>query len=278
MIALLLASSVVLGLAPRDSRLSASVALLSESPAVKSFLDRPGRGFVEAWARFPAALGDDVIFGVDQEFLDGMRRPLFVPGGDWMGLAGIQRSGVVFVAVGTEDTHAGKPSKDRKWELRMLGKPLSPDTWYRLRAEADFAKREWISFSVNGPSVNANFDLKGMKLDYPNMLPFNDRAVTYYVYAMRGRSMMKGGEARVYFDDVRGGTVDGTGRETLLFTDGFEKQKELMKQPVELPQIKVEKYRQSFWYFERDESIFTIEQADFARTGRAVGVADARID
>jgi hypothetical protein len=30
----------------------------------------------------------DVIFGVDQEFIDGIKSPLYVKGGDWMSSGG----------------------------------------------------------------------------------------------------------------------------------------------------------------------------------------------
>jgi hypothetical protein len=73
--------------------------------------------YIDAYVRFPPQTGDDVIFGIDQEFDDGVTRPAYIKGGDWMGLVGLQRSGSVWVAKGTADTMNGKPSKARTWEI-----------------------------------------------------------------------------------------------------------------------------------------------------------------
>lgn len=86
--------------------------------------------------------------------------------------------------------------------------------------------------------------MTGVKLDYPNFMPFDGRAMSYYTYAMRSRTMIKvgeSGETLVYFDDVKGGVVvDGV--ERLVFTNDFESQSTVDGQPVTSPVIPLSKY------------------------------------
>jgi hypothetical protein len=267
----------------RDARLSCAVALVKEGDESKPFLDKPGPSFVQAYVHFESDLPDDVIFGIDQEFIEGVAKPVYLKGGDWMALVGVQRTGAVWVATGTDDTMKGKPSKDRAWKILDLGQKLKPDTWYRLRIEADFSTRYFKKFSVEGPGLSKTLDLSEYKLDYPNYMPFSDRAMSFYTFAMRGRSLMKpgakpDGKPLVYFDDVSGGPISKDGKDTVAFNNGFEDQGEIGKQPVSLPVIDLKKYEQGRWYLERDESLVTTKKVKFAHTGDYVGVADASID
>lgn len=267
----------------RDSRLSCAVALVSEGKEIEPFLKKPGASFVQSYVRFDSDLPNDVIFGIDQEFLDGVAKPVHLKGGDWMALIGVQRTGAVWVATGTDDTMAGKPSKDRAWKILTLDQELKPDTWYRLRIEADFGTRHYRKFLVEGPGLSKSIDLKELTLDYPNYMPFSDRAMTFYTFAMRGRSLMKpgakpDGKPIVYFDDVSGGPISDKEKDTVVFENGFETTHEVGKQPVTLPVIDLKKYKQGQWYLERDESLFTTKKVKFARSGDFVGVADASID
>ncbi len=286
MLLLLAACLLLVGLGlshKRDSRLSCAVALLSEGQAIEAFLKQPGRSFVQAYVYFEPDLPDDVIFGIDQEFVEGVANPLYIKGGDWMALVGLQRTGTVWVATGTEATRAGTPSKDRTWKLLDLGQPLKPGSWYRFRTEADFATREYCSFTVEGPGLSRKFDLKGLELDYPNYIPFSDRAMTFYVFSMRGRSLMApdaAPDARpiVYFDDVSGGPVSEAGVEKVVFSSSFEEAGEMGEQPVTLPVIQLANYKQGQWYMERAEALVGKRQAPFARSGQHVGYADASLD
>lgn len=267
----------------RESRLSCSVALVWKGPEIESFLKTPGLSFIQAYARFDQNLPDDVIFGIDQEFLDGVSQPLYLQGGDWMALVGLQRTGAIWVATGTDATMAGKPSKERTWKILDLGQKLKADTWYRLRIEADFASRQYRKFTIEGAGLTRSFDLAGLKLDYPNHMPFSGRAMTFYSFAMRGRGLMKpgaepNGPPIVYFDDVTAGPVSSDGSDTELFQSSFEEQAPIGKQPVTVPVIQLGKYEQGRWYLERDEALFNARAVPFAHTGQHVGVADARID
>lgn len=268
---------------PRDSRLSCAVALVYEGEPISRFFAQPGGSFVQAYVRFDSELPDDVIFGIDQEFLDGVARPFHLKGGDWMAFIGVQRSGAVWVARGTDATMNGNPSKERTWKIFDLGQPLKPNTWYRLRTEADFGTRRFRKFTVEGPDLVKSLDLSDLTLDYPNYMPFSDRAMSFYVCAMRGRSLINPnssfrGKPVVYFDDVSGGPIAQDGRNTVAFENGFEDSYEIGKQPVTLPVIDLKRYVQGRWYLERDEALFNRKKMPFARSGQAVGAADASIE
>lgn len=267
----------------RDARLSCAVALVNEGDEIKPFLEKPGLSFVQAFVRFDSDLPEDIIFGIDQEFIEGVAQPVYLKGGDWMALIGVQRTGAVFVATGTGDTMKGKPSMDRAWKILDIGQKLQPNTWYRFRIEADFSTRHFRKFTVDGPGVSKTLDLTALKLDYPNFMPFSDRTMSYYAFAMRGRGLMKPGakpegKPLVYFDDVSGGPITKEGKDIVAFQNGFEEQGEIGKQPITLPVIDLKKYEQGQWYLERDESLFTTQRVRFARSGDFVGMADASFE
>ena len=267
----------------QDARLSSAVALVNEGGEIKSFLKQPGVSFVQAYVRFNSDLPEDVIFGIDQEFIEGVANPVYIKGGDWMSLVGMQRTGVIWVAVGTDETLKGEPSKERTWQILDLGQNLQPDVWYRFRIEVDFSTRHFQKFTVDGPGVSKTFDLTAYKLDYPNYMPFSDRTMSFFAFAMRSRGLMKSGSTPdgkplVYFDDISGGPMTKESQEIVVFQNGFEEQIEIGKQPITLPVIDLKKYEQGRWYLERDESLFTVQRAAFARSGDFVGVADASIE
>jgi hypothetical protein len=260
------------------ARLSGAVAFAKDTPETAAFLASPGVGYVEASLRFGPNLADDVIMFVDQEWLEGLAKPRWVKGGDWMALVGVQRAGGVWVGGGTDKALRGEASKDRKWVIHDLKQRLEPDTWYRLRIVADFAKRRFVSFSIQGGKLNRTIDISEVPLDYPNYMPFDRAGMIYIVGAMRSRAMMKKeGTPLVYFDDVEGGVIRADGSSQRLFFDDFESQKTVGAQPVTPTSISLSKYTLGKWYLERDESIFRIEAAPFARSGKHVGVADAKL-
>jgi hypothetical protein len=260
------------------ARLNAAVAVVSKGRPVESFLARPGKSFVETYFRFEDSLKDDVIFGVDQEFIEGVERPLYVKGGDWMAVIGLQRTGTVWVSCGTESTHKGIPSNDRNWKILSLGQALKPGTWYRMKCTVDFSTRHFSKLEVDGPGLAKTFDLSAYTVDYPNYMPFDKPAMSYYVFSMRSRTMMKErGKPLVYFDDMKGGVVEPSG-ETVVFASDFEKQSTMLDQPVTLPVIKLQNYKEGVLYLERKESRFRIETLKVARSGSHVGVADADLD
>lgn len=270
----------VVGFASRDSeaQLSAAVILTNKGKAVEAFLQKPTISYVQSYFRFDDKLGEDVIMGVDQEFVEGTDDPLYVKGGDWMAIVGIQRTGLIWIGGGTEETMKGNPSSGRNWQFLKLDSELKPNTWYRIHTEADFSTRRFKSFTIEGPGLKKTYNISHVLVDYPNMLPFDERIMTYFVYSIRVKQLMKGeGHAQVYFDDVEGGVMKPDGTLVPVYKNSFEDQTEVTKQPITLPKIKVSGYKQAHWYLERDESVFRIEEAAFARTGKKVGVADAAL-
>ncbi len=259
----------------RQSRLSAAVALTHEGKEIDAFLKKPDIGYVQAYARFDSTLPDDVIIAIDQEFYDGTADPKFVPGGDWMSFVGIQRAGGLWVAAGNDSTMSGNPSTDREWKIIDLQVKLKPDVWYRLRVESDFATRHFKSFTIEGGGINKTVDLSRYPLDYPNKIPFVQRAMGYFVCAIRSRDMMKvEGKPIVYFDDVEG-VVNIKGTPKRVFFDDFETQSEVPPQPNPSSSINLKSYKQAKWYLERRDSLMSIKKASFAKSGSRVGVADA---
>ena len=160
-----------------QSRLSMAVAAVSSvspaapgshSPAIAQtttssiapFLQKPGAGYVQAYVRFGSDMPDDVIMTLDQEYIDGVSSPFFLLGGDWMALVGVQRSGLLWVAAGTDATMHGIPSSTRNWQIKSLGTRLQPNVWYLLRTEADFGSLHFKRFTITGPGINPTSAMK----------------------------------------------------------------------------------------------------------------------
>lgn len=270
--------------ADEATRLSGIVAFTPKSEAFTPWLDSlSGNTYMQAWVRFPAVTGDDVIFGVDQEFTDGLRKPHFFAGGDWMGFVGLQRTGNVWVGGGTEDTMAGKPSKERNWKILTLPRPLEPDTWYKIRSVVDFESRRYVSFEISGGGINHKFDLTDTFLDYPNYMPFSGRSLTNYVLVMRGDSLMKDtgahGEAIAYFDEVEAGLAGERG-DIPFYKDGFETQADAVPQQalkVEGETIMLSSYKPGKWYLEQEKARCRSLESAIARSGGRVAMCDGTL-
>jgi len=267
-------------LGARDSSLSAAVATVSTGPGIDEFLKAPSSGYVQAYLRFGPEMADDVIMAIDQEFMEGTAKPVFVSGGDWMAFIGIQRAGGLWVATGTPSTMAGTPSKERTWKIIDLQTRLQPNVWYRIRTDANFGTRHYKSFTIEGPGLNKTVDLSQYMLDYPNYAPFSAPTMTYYVAAMRSRGMMKvPGTPVAYYDDVQGGITRSDGTTQTIFSDSFETQPAVGAQPAITGRtINLASYQAAKWYLERDESIFTVQQVPWAHSGSSVGAADANLN
>ncbi len=271
-----------------EARLSGVVALVTQDKGASNWLAKPGLATVEAYVRFPSELAEGVIFGIDQEFVEGINQPLYFKGGDWMALTGLQRNGTVWVATGTIGTMAGKPSKERTWKILSLGVPLKSDTWYRLQSVADFNRREFVRFTVEGPDLHKTIDLRGITLDYPNAIPFDGRAMSYYVWSMYGKSI--GGNeqspAAVYFDDISFGFLSETNAASAQSPRTFVNDNEIEGTAIPaqpLPPysffskyvIPLKNYHEGTWYLERDDSRSAIVKVPFARSGKKAVICDA---
>ena len=75
----------------RESIVSAGVAFAYQGEVLTNYLANPKRAAVSGYFWFEEDLGDDVIFGLDIEWLEGVNYPVLVSGGDWMCLAGVSR-------------------------------------------------------------------------------------------------------------------------------------------------------------------------------------------
>jgi hypothetical protein len=102
--------------------------------------------------------------------------------------------------------------------------------------------------------------------------------MTYYAGNARSASTASGSGAPIVYIDVSGGTILPNGTDYPLFSNGFESQSVVGPQPLSGPPILIENYVQGQWYLERSESLFTIQQEPFARSGSYVGVANASLN
>jgi hypothetical protein len=247
---------------------------------MRQFLDNPAIGSVEAYILMPGDFPDDVVITLDQEFMEGVVSPVYVSGGDWMSLIGLQRTGTLWIAAGTDATMTGLPSTSRSWEFLDLGMRLSAGVWYRIRITSNFATRHFESFTITGLDINRTVDLSQYKLDYPNYAPFNEASMAYYVGAMRYLSLVgtttETGAPSVLFDDVTASVSVG-GIFTPAFSNSFEQQTIIGSQPLTSPVIDLSNYVQGLWYKERDEALFGIVEVGYAHSGSNVGIANATL-
>lgn len=274
-----------------DLRLSSAVMFWRQEANIAEWLKTPKYYFLESYVRFDNSLDKSVIFGIDQEMLEGTKNPIHFPGADWMGLIGMQRDGKIWVATGTDETMQGKPSKDRNWVYLNIEQPLQANTWYRLHSIVDYSTRKYVSFTIEGPDIKKTFDLSAYTVDYPNMLPFDERSMTNLVWAIGGRALgtpLKS-NTKVYFDDVRSGLAIPVSKdlweEKTLFTESFETQStRFSNQPwsymdiITDKVIALKKYQDGQWYLEREMALARPTAVNFAHNGKTVAVMDASIE
>jgi len=258
----------------KAARLSMAVSLVCNANFA-SWIDTPGTGYVEGYVRFRADTPGDVNAAIDQEFMDGTTNPLFYSGGDWMSYVQFAQSGYVQVAIGTAGTMAGTPSTSRTYQPFVLSAAFTAGQWYRIRVTSNFATRSFVSFQVQGPGINDNIDLSAYTLDYPNYMNFDNRAMTYFVGALRGAAYITGpgGTPSVDWDDVI--AVMGS---TTYFSSSFETPAVIGPQPLAGPPIPVANYVYGKWYQERDESLVSMQSVAYARTGSYVLTANTDLN
>jgi len=230
-----------------------SVAFVYSDQKLQDFFLQPDKAYVSGYFYFEEDLADDIIFGLDIEWLEGVDNPLHFEGADWMSLVGITRKGILWFPVGSSEIFQGTPSADLSWEIRDLGFDLSPNNWYKMIIECDFDKREFKSVKIEGNGINITEDISGFLLEYPNFAPFDKPSLTFYTFAIRSKEFApdNNGGTKVYFDDIEGGISVGNSFET-VFSNGFENQSQIIDIPVTLPTIKLDDVNENFWYFEND--------------------------
>ncbi len=258
-----------------DSRLSASVAFVHSQVEVQAFLATPANGYVEAWFNFPADLATDVWFGIDQELVEGVDQPRNFAGADWMGLMALNRNGELGTPVGSPASHAGTPDDAGDWVIQDLGVTLQPNIWYKIRGIVDFNTLTFSEMQLSGPSVNVVVDLSANLLSYPNYIPFDKPALTYYVYTLRSKDFAQPGSTIVYFDDVEGG-IDIGGVLTPVYSEGFENQLSAIDIPFTLPVSPLSDVTEFIVYKERDEALISFSNSR-QRTGNFALACDASL-
>jgi len=246
---------------------SAAVAFAYNGSELDSFLQNPDKAYVSGYFYFESDLADDVIFGLDIEWFEGVDNPINFLGADWMALAGFQRNGILWFPIGSPENLTGTPTNTDRWEIRDIGQELSPNIWYKMTIEANFGAREFISLKLEGNGMNIEIDITGFQLEYPNYIPFDKPALTYYTFALRSQefSPENQGGSKVYFDDIEIGIKSVSGN-TILFNNSFENQTQIQEIPFVLPVSPISSIAENFWYFENDDAKINITNT-ISRTG-----------
>ena len=254
---------------------SAAVAFAYEGQELTEFLNSPERAYISGYFYFEPSLADDIVFGLDIEWFEGVDNPIHFEGADWMALAGVQRTGILWVRYGASENLTGTPTINENWEIRDLGQELLPNNWYQMTITADFGIREFISVRLVGGNLDAEIDLRGLPLDYPNYIPFDKPSLTYYTHALRSRNFSPDNEGgtKVYFDDLELGLTTNTGN-LVLFRNGYESQSQIQVIPLASPVIPMDNITENLWYFENDNAKVSIT-SELARTGQRAMLCNA---
>ncbi|MDX1314380.1 MAG: hypothetical protein R3356_02660 [Eudoraea sp.] len=250
-----------------ESITSAVVAFAYEGPEMNSFLSNPERAYISGYFFFEPDLADDIVFGLDIEWFEGVDSPIHFEGADWMALAGFQRTGIFWARYGSSENLTGTPTISENWEIRDIGQELSPNTWYQMVITADFGLREFVSVRLIGGSLDEEIDLQGLPLDYPNYAPFDKPSLNYYTHALRSKNFSPDnqGGTRVFFDDLELGLQTTVGNQ-VLFRNGFENQNLVQDIPLSSPLILMEDITENLWYFENERAKVGITN-EYARSG-----------
>ena len=256
---------------------SAVVAFAYEGPELASFLSNPERAYISGHFFFEPDLADDIVFGLDIEWFEGVDSPIHFEGADWMALAGFQRTGIFWARYGSSENLTGTPTISENWEIRDIGQELTPNTWYQMIITADFGLREFVSVRLIGGGLDEEIDLRDLPLDYPNYAPFDKPSITYYTYALRSQNFSPDnqGGTKVYFDDLELGLETTTGNE-VIFQNGFESQNQVQDIPLSLPVILMDNITENLWYFENSKAKVNITTKN-PRTGQKSMVCDASL-
>lgn len=238
-----------------DAITSASVAFVHSTDKLDYFFQSPTKAYVSGYFYFGDDLADDVIFGLDLEWLEGLDAPVNFKGADWMALAGFNRKGILWFPIGSPENLEGTPTNTDKWEVKDIGTELEPNIWYKMTIVADFAKREFVSVRIEGDTLDKTIDISGFPLEYPNYAPFDKPSLTYYTHVLRAKdfSPTNEGSAKVYFDDLEVGLLKNDIK-TVITKDGFENQTEITEIPIHIPPFLMETIAENFHYYENEKA------------------------
>lgn len=234
---------------------SASVAFVKDSELMQNFYQNPTRAYISGYFYFNHDLAEDIVFGLDLEWFEGVNNPVNFEGADWMALAGFTRQGILLFPTGSPENLQGIPTNTEKWETRDIGTPLTPGTWYKMTIKADFAIREFISVRLEGGGIDITEDLSGIPLEYPNYIPFDKPSLTMYTFALRSKEFSPHNlpSSKVYFDELEAGILADTSY-VIVFKNGFDTQAQLQDIPFTLPVSSLDVVLKDFWYFENGQA------------------------
>lgn len=240
-------------LGPKEDRdFNGVAAYLYSAPEVKAWLNSPTKAYIEGYFSFPQSLAEDVAFGVDMEFWDGKDTYKYLPSGMWMAYVSITRKGMLFFYSGTEGNFAGDPAKAQA-NFVPMNVTLQPDVWYKLRCEADFGRRRFVSFTIEGPGLNKIIDLSEYYLVLPEFAPVTQRIIFLSVGAIKLYD--EPGTNVLYADDVEAG-IEVEESYTTVWRDGFENQNQIEEGFKSWNVTK--DFPEGVWQEERDTAVVSI--------------------
>ncbi|MCG2459574.1 hypothetical protein K8352_02295 [Flavobacteriaceae bacterium F89] len=238
-----------------DAITSSSIAFKYSGGELQNFFQNPTQAYVSGYFYFEPDLADDIIFGFDVEWSEGVDNPIHFPGADWMSLAGFTRDGVLRFPMGSPKNLNGTPTNTDKWLERDTGIPLQPNQWYKMTVTGNFQSREFLSVRLQGNGNDIVENLEGIQLEYPNYIPLDKPSLTFYCLALRAKEFAPTNEGgtKVYFDDIEGGISVGSDYK-IVFSDGFENQSTIQEIPITLPVSPLDDIEEGNWYFENEEA------------------------
>ena len=250
-----------------DGITSSSIAFAYKGDLLQNFFQNPQKAYISGYFYFPPDLADDIIFGFDIEWSEGVDNPIHFPGADWMSLAGFTRNGVLHFPIGSPQNLTGTPTNTDLWEERNIGTALEPNTWYKMTITSDFGLREFVSVKLEGGEIDVEENIEGIQLEYPNYIPLDKPSLTFYALSLRTKEFAPNnlGGTKVYFDDIEAGIFVDSDYE-IIFSNGFENQNEILNIPITLPISPLDVISENFWYFENDNAKLKINSI-FKRNG-----------
>lgn len=251
-----------------DIIVSSPVAFSYSGSNTQTFFETPSKAYVSGYFYFEDDLADDIIFGLDIEFLEGLENPIRFEGADWMSLAGFNRKGQLWFPVGLPENLEGTPTTTDEWIIKDFGVMLSPNTWYKMTIMCDFDALEFVSVRLQGNGLDKEISLDGYPLEYPNYAPFNKASLTAYTFALRGTEFAPTNAPgyMVYFDDIEMGIQTPEGTFETIFSNGFEQQRDVGEIPILDNPIPLETIPEDVWYLENENAKLRITEA-YSRTG-----------
>lgn len=251
-----------------DAIVSASVAFSYSGDETQHFLEAPALAYVSGYFYFEEDLAEDIIFGLDIEFLEGLENPIRFEGADWMALAGFDRTGRLWFPIGYPQNLDGTPTDTDNWIVQDFGVELKANNWYKMTITCDYDALEFISVRLEGETVDKTVSIQGNPLEYPNFAPFDKASLTAYAFALRGKEFApeNQGDYNVYFDDIEMGTQTVSGDFAAIFNDGFEAQATIDQIPINSIPIALDDLTESLWYLENEDAKLLITDK-FARSG-----------